>query len=455
MSWGNESAALARQLAGLAIEGSSAWLTADHLDEALAARRDLLVLLGRVLGDVRRVPDPADAGGARRLSWRDGELTARGLEVDPVRALHQALRVHPAPRGRYRSAGATGEALSPGVGDWAAIGRRTQLAARAWDVVRPEILTAEERWSTVADVAALAEAVTIVEADLLAAARLPGRGGSVSELQDAVVAGLRLAAREATAIATAGPLPAWDQPGERPSLEPVALVRRVQDLAVAQDQLVVHLDRAAPLSPQSVVLVATGQVRFLAAAAAALTGSSQAPDMARWASDTSRRVAESILGGPQLGSTSGGNYPSRAVAQTRELTAYATSGQLTGRRLPLSADDVAALSSALARTPRVLGALARQADLGWRSGHWLMPNPRAETVQWISVMGFDREPQLCVRLSAAAAYSVARPGPPVQMEAARSGPTPPREILAGIGSTRRPVRPALPSQRPEGRSDLG
>lgn len=387
------------------------------------------------------------------------------MEADPVRALQQALRDHPAPAGLARQTEETSKAVPLSAGDWPAIGRHTDLAATAWHAVRPTELTADERWSVVADVAALAETVTVLDQDLLVAAAMPGRGGAIWPLQDAVRSGLRLAAREAAATAAAGPLPNWDQPTEWPALPPVTVVRSPLNLPVAQDQLVRQLDSAVPMRPQSLVLVATAQARFLAAAAASLTKSGQHPELARWAADLSRRVGKSVVGGQHLLAT-GPRLASQAVEQSREIAAESDRGRLARSALnaeasvvlggsALNAEESEAVVSALARTPRVLGALARQADRGWRSGTWLVADPHSEEVKLIPVRKQDREPQLSAQLSAVAAHSVARPGPVVSHTVARDGPASPRGILAKVGRERRPVRPGLPSERSDGQRGRG
>lgn len=447
MSWRRESSALAREVAALVVDGSSAWLTAGELEQALAVRRDLLLLLSRVASEIRRAPPSAGAPGPvtlDRLSRRAG-ITAAQLETDPVRALEQALVAHPAPKGRHPAGGAGNYVPAEATG-WAAVGRRTELATQAWWRVRPAMLAGEERWSAVADVAALAEAVAVLDRQLLTAARLPARLGRAAmwALEDAVAGGLRLAAREAAEVAATGPLPDWDQPGDRPAVEPVMLVRSVQDLAAVQDRLVTQLAAAGSVSPQAAVLIASGQARLLAAAATPLNESPRYAQQGRWAADLSRRVADSVLGAEALAAAGDGRYPARAVTQSRELAGFVT-GRMSGAAL--SEPDRAALAAAVARAPRVLGALARQADRAWRTGQWLVPNPRGEALTWVPAGSMDREPRLCARLSAVAASSVARPGAVAVAGPARSGPTPPREILAHVGRVRRPARPPLPGQR--------
>lgn len=68
MSWARGSSDLARQLASVAVQGSSRFLTGSQLDEALAARRSLLLLLDRVLDDVRTVPPPGEQAAS---GWKD------------------------------------------------------------------------------------------------------------------------------------------------------------------------------------------------------------------------------------------------------------------------------------------------------------------------------------------------------------------------------------------------
>lgn len=452
MSWRQESAALARELAPLALTGSSAWLPPAGLQEAVQARREVLFLLRRVLSDVRAAPEqPAGSRTAPARQWSLTESTVGELRADPVAALERGLREYPAPRGRSTGAAAD----TPGAAaEWPAVGRRTALATLAWSQVVPAELTAAERWSVVADVAALAEVVTVLDEDLLAAARLPYRGDPalLRSLESATSQGLALAARESAALAAAGDLPDWDEPGRNAAPRRIMVVGSLLDLPAAQERLVAQLQPPAALSPQSVIQVAAGQARILRATATALLHGERDIARAVWARHLSGLVADGLGAGHQLAAAPG-QYSTAPATQTGEMLRCLRSR--AGDPADLAGADWGALGAATDRVPQVLQVLARRAEEAWRSGLWLVPDPDPRHQQgeqrWIPADRVDAEPALCAGLSATAARAITGTGArPAPARTGRSGPTPPRELLPAVTRGRRLRRPLLPSQRPPG-----
>lgn len=455
MTWRDESAALARELAALASDGATVPMSKVRLQNAMVPRRQLLSHLQRVLADVRprhfEVRDPASPLPAE-------PVTVARLQSDPVAALQRALRVHPAPRGWTNTDGPVerpGSAATSGAAGWAAVGRRTLLAEVAWSDVPVDRLTGAERWSVVADVAAFSRVVCVLDNDLAVATRRYGEGGRTvpQSLDTAPRSGLWFAATETAELAAAGWLPDWTVAGEHPDRHLPMAVQSPLELPAAQRRLRVLIDAAPSLSPPQVVLVATSQARLLAGAAAVLRDADRDPERAAWAWQLSRRIGRAVGEGHELASRFREPYDfpgMQARASARCMADTVRGGRVGGR-------EWAAVAAAVERVPAVLGALARQAGRAWRSGDWLVPDsdragggaPR----EWRKVRDLDAEPHLSTQLSALAAHAVASAGTRSALPAAvrGQGPAlpPPREQLSGLRRTM--VRPIEPSPHGSGR----
>ena len=452
MSWRQESAALARELAALAAGGSSVGLRRGQVRAALHARREVLFLLRRVLADVRLSGGP---GGpvepdreARR--WAFTDITVGELHADPVGALERSLREHPVPRGR------TADPASPGDGEgWGRVNSRAAAARLAWSQVDTAYLSAAERWAVVADVAALTEVVTVLDGDLLAAVRPPNLvdRGVQRALETATPAGLALAAREAGALSAAGDMADRAGPHAVPQPRAVTVVGSMRDLPAAQLALAAQLEPPALLRPQAVIQVAAGQARLLEAAAAVLQHDGRDPARADWARGVSAQLAGGLFTGHEL-APAPGRYSAAPAIQTGEMLRC-----LRHRAVgPAGSDaaDRAALAAAAERAPAVLQVLARRADDAWRRGQWLVrdrdPRNRGAGAHWRTAGVAHPDPALCRGLSAAAARASARTGGRLDPhQPVRSETTPPRELLPAVIRARRAQRPLLPSQRPDGR----
>lgn len=433
MTFPQESSALARELARLAASDASARLSAKGLSTALSARHGVLVLLRQVLSEATGSNTALDA----TVAGRPGRMlrSVEELEARPVGVLARALATHPAPS---LPLDLDGQAPTGGAEAWRRASRHALLAGHEWST-RPPRLTAAQAWSAVADVAALATALSVVDADLATSARaLPGIDLEVTEqLQAAATSGLRTAAGEAAALAAAGPLPAWGEPGPESSPTRVLLVRSPADVAGAQSRIAAQVAAAGDLSPQAVTLVATGQVRVLAAASETLKHVD--PARADRARELARSVASVVAGRHRLAALMPDDP--RPVVQTRELVQrVATLGRDQG--------SLAALAAVVDRCPAVLAALSRRGDQALRTGQWLVPNVDAEQAAdplWRKAGREDPEPSLLAGLSGVTARSTAfTPAP-----AAWTGPgaAPPREVLAGVGALARRSRPQRPGSR--------
>lgn len=275
MSVQEDIALLAQELSHLAVSGSSVYLDTGGLAAALTARRKVLDLLRAVLYDVAGTRGgAAESLTSTRFGGQPGWLRLGSvveLESNPVAGLARALGVHPTPRIEQGPSDRddVAEASVTGRG-WAQVNRHALVIGHDWASSPPQ-LTAEQQWSAVADVAALAQVVAVLDQDLYtAASQLQDVDRSVVQaLLDATRSGLRTAAGEATALSQVGPLPAWGELAA-PASTPIVAPRSPSDVIAAPHRLAAQVVTAGNLSPQAVTLVATGQARLLATAAQAL-----------------------------------------------------------------------------------------------------------------------------------------------------------------------------------------
>lgn len=440
MSFAEQSSQLARGLARLAASGGSLDLDREGLEEALAARQEVLQLLRTVLYDLRVATVYAVQASeeSRPSGLPRPPRSAAAIEADPVAALEATLAAYPAPAGLGVGRGGVGVAGESGAGPtadgWAAVGRHAVLARAAWSEIEPIRVPPLQQWSAVADVAALAQAVAVVDQDLAEAARRMA-APAWRPLAAATRAGLRTTAESAAALAAGGPLPEWGR--EAGSL---LLVRSPADLPAAQQRLVEQLDAAAGLSPRSVVLVATGQVRLLAAGAAVLGSEPAHAGRVAEARELQERVSRAVASGHLLAAR-GQQDDRRPVAQCREMVGVLEARRALSARLPRM-ERLGAFGAMLDRVPAVLAAVSRQAEHGVRSGQWLVPDVGHRSIatrRWVPVARGGGTPPLCAELAAAAARAAAgRPAPLPPLA------PPPREVLAGISAAYRPRRPVQP-----------
>lgn len=446
MSAADELALLARELARLAARGSSRALDPAGVRTALAARTQMLDLLRQLLHDaVDGRLDRARSGGA--------SLSVGAVDANPVAALYAAL--HRSRRDTAEVAAAWAQAVTvadaavrspvaPEAAEaaresWDRVGQHTEVAEQLWSAQRP-LLTLDERWSVIADVAALAQALTVVDQDLLVAAREHQLTATAAVVERIAGSGMRAAAAETAALAASGTLPPWEEADPAPGL--VLLVRSPEDLAAAQERLVGLLQLAPELSPQAVVLVATGQARLLAAAAAGLGRVGGREDEVSRAGALARHLTAAARYGHQVAGRYRGDQ--RPVMQTREIVQALGAGRVE--------HPPEHLAAAAARSPAVIRTLARRADQLTREGRWLVVNPSAQRPTdslWIPTGVARDEPALTAALAAAAVHATAAPSPPLRTVPGRADRSPPpRQALQEVLGLYRRQRPAHPATRP-------
>lgn len=173
MSVQEDIALLAQELSHLAVSGSSVYLDTGGFAAALTARREVLDLLRAVLYDVAGTRGGAAESlnssrfGGQPVWLRLGSVVE--LESNPVAGLARALGVHPTPRIEQdpdRNDVAEASVTSRG---WARVNRHALVVGHDWALSPPQ-LTAEQQWSVVADVAALAQVVAVLDQELYTAA---------------------------------------------------------------------------------------------------------------------------------------------------------------------------------------------------------------------------------------------------------------------------------------------
>lgn len=427
---------LARTLAHLAVTASSSELDRAGLGTALRARREILGLFREVLTEV------APGGSTPTARTAVGVPTVADLQVDPVAVLSRAVADHPAPRAPWDDTRPS-EVFGPGhTQPWNEAGRHALLARQGWSGLRDPFSDAQ-RWSAVADVAALAQTLAVIDVDLLRAAGRPPTADR--ELLDALAAasssGLRLAAAEVLQLAEAGDLPSWGEPGCFTGPAGVLVVGSAVSLNQGHARLPAQIRRAEHLSPPAVGLLLSGQARALATAALALRATD--PQRAERAAQLSQQLRVAVPPSRHLAALMPDDP--RPVAQTRELLRHLAT---------VSAADQLyhpALAAIIDRAPVVVQTLASTAQRSMNAGEWLVPDTdepnRPNAALWRLARPTDRPPQLLRTLDAITADNLAAANRP-PAPSARSAPPAARDTLAGITAARA-VRPANPSKPPD------
>jgi hypothetical protein len=246
MSYEADVAQVAESLAQLLASGNT--LPPGELPAVNAARLGVRRLCARVLGDAAPVL-PVRVG--------DGRPDIADLARSPIATLRGLLAKDPpelVAAGDHRPAK---DAAAPSV--WRTLWAATALAADGWSRAdRASRPAGAQAWSTVADIAAVAEAAALVDCDLAD----PRRGAlRVHRSDDSWRVGI--AAAEVRRLANTGPLP----PAEplRPdgkSLLPLR-VRSLADLPAALTRLAQLVRVAGHLRPESVGALAAAHARTL------------------------------------------------------------------------------------------------------------------------------------------------------------------------------------------------
>ncbi len=455
MSFRHETSQLARELAQLAHSGASRSLDADGLAVALVARRDTLQLLRQVLANV--TGNPGAVGPARAVTFIREEHSIQEAERRPVAMLARMLAatpqpiIDPAPEFADR-----GASSSDGARSWAEIRRHTLLAGHEWSERAPTP-TGDQQWSAVADVAALARTVAVLDHDLLEAAqRHPDLDPAVAdELQGATTSGLRIAATETGAVASAGPTPDWTEPGPERNPSRVLAVNNPGAVVAAQKRLVAQIQSAEHLSPQAVVLLADGQARFLDAAARALSQTD--PARAEHARQLAVSIRTNITGTRQLAALMPDDP--RPPAQTRALLMGVATSDGRGWQHPSSQPYISAIAAGVDTSRAVVRALSTHAAESVRNGRWLVPNIHAEAAddllwrrarpkEWARPPSRGQEQETEPRLLRGLSSLVARADTLAQVPAVTAGGRvmAPRDVLGGANAPGQYPRPQTPGR---------
>ncbi len=229
----------------------------DGLQVALVAR-DATLDLARMLH--------RDVVGPR--AGRVGDTIA-GLESNPVAVLGRLLAKRP----RIEPSLSPTDVLNTShLGDaatWSGLARAAITAADSWPAGHGATLQGPEAWGVIADSAALAEAVAVLDGDLVGAANRLGENGLAERLATNC-SGLRLAAGQVRALAAAGPLPSEPHDVAKQPQHRVRVVRDVETAIGGQRSLAGLLRSAGHVRPEHAVQIAIAHVRLVKAIRAGL-----------------------------------------------------------------------------------------------------------------------------------------------------------------------------------------
>ena len=396
------------------------------LTAALAARESTLQLLDTLLAD-GAIGRRAIGGGVTELARNPtgvmNTLRAKGPRL-PADGSHEVLVTEPSGRA---------ETL------WAGVHRHAVVARHEWETAdRASRPTGKGAWPLTADSAALAAALTHLDAPLAGALRRAGRTADADLLDQTRWSGLDVAAREVWALAHRGDL--TDPPRLRnPGVPNPVVVRSGPGQREGGRRLLTQLS-LAHLSPRAMVALLNlhGQT---ALAAAQLVGASPVAerlvDHARDVHLAARRLnaAATIEG-----------FDQRAVMQAHQLKTFVEAELRAGRRADVGL-------TVARQAPQIIAAINERATTEVREGRWLVPDAvEHDQPLWIQADMGDHQPAALGYLTAAAVGAVelaqlAGPDPlPVNIADARLQP--PRETLAEAVRTRMSVtRPDEPAAR--------
>lgn len=446
MSYAVESCALAGGLSRLLAHGSTE-LDSIGYAQALIARSATLTLAADVHREV--------AGIRRHAVGR----TVTDLENHPVAVLGRVLSEQPRPRPQLAPTDAlNATSLTTAGRQWGAAARHAILAHHEWLTGLRRAWAPVQAWTALADVAALAEAVTVLDRDLTIAATSLGRGEDAAELASAAASGLRLTAAQVQTLARAGPLAAW--PIDRIPLERgrVHQVTSTADLPQAQANLVSLLSQTRSLRPEHANQIAIGQARnatTIARTLHELTDRDNGRHIQALA-DSLDAIARPLLAAGDRPQRTASLHPAdprplhQAGELTRHLTRHGSARPTPGDSTP---DDISALVSYAGHIRSVVRALTDAAGREVLTGRWLVPSQGAATA-WTPVALGLPEPGLLTALrnaipltddvSATANRISGRSNSSTKVPLG----TPPREALTVALSQAQRVRPTAPGHRP-------
>lgn len=337
------------------------------LDVVLTARAAVLDHVETVLGDLAPRARPDRPKNRRRV------VPLAGVETDPIGSLGLVLHG----RGRPHLDRSPSELLDltrpvdPATADWIQVGRRALLADRAWSGPTVGNLEPAAAWHALGEIAALAEAIAVLDVDLAAAAQRPDVQSLI-----ATTAGLRLVAREVLALAdpngdTRPTPPALGGPEGLGVVSPAdgvaASSTRKSSLAKETRRVTVLLDETTELTPYQIracAQVARDLCLLTAASATSFTGADlrgELGDIARALHTAAKR---------NRGEFSLNAAPARALElQLRDL--HATTKLAFANGVTLNPDDANRVAR---RLPDLVEVLADKTHAQIDRGRWAVPD---------------------------------------------------------------------------------
>lgn len=438
MSYAEESHALAAGLSRLLAQQSSE-LDQPGYAQALIGRSATLALAAAAHREIAGI-GPHAVG--RELA---------DLEIHPVAALGRALHE----RVRVEADLAPSDVLARTAGTvagraWGEVARRAILAHHDWSSGLRSGWTPVQAWTALADIAAMTEAVNVLDRDLATAADALGRTDDANRLASAARSGLRLAAAEVHALALAGPLaaePIERVPADRSRVLPVS---SIGDLPDAQDRLAVMLTHALSLRPEHANQIVLGQARNAAAITVLLRQAADPRGQVAQVADGLAALARPLLVAGDRPRRTASIYPGdpRPLFQAGESTRFLSHLRDSPPTTPKDVDALVSYAAGLGPVVRALTTLAGRETL---NGRWLVPG-RGDAATWTRFLPGLGEPPLLTGLRDAipladrvstAAKACQRPRQPVALG------LPPRRSLAAALAQARRSRPPLPGNRPQ------
>lgn len=422
MSYADEVGELARGLAGLAT------MRPNHLDDAgfqaaLAGRTALLGLLATIHAEASGVtPNP-------------GRMTLADLGRHPVAVFGTALGEHPRPRAGVAPTDLHQRNQPTEAGRlWMDVGLRATLAQREWQG-DGERLSGETAWGAVADVAALAKTLVLLDDDLAQAAFALGWPDVVEALSRTNTHPLRIAADETLALAQAGPLS--DGTVRRFAVPPLRVlpISGASQLHAGQAQLARLLRHAGPMKPQHVEQIAIAQVRICLHTAQVAKDFGKAP-LAAELQQHAQLLSDAVGTARSLASLTAGDP--RPRLQASELLRAHRDRDARPAQLEVYA----------ARLLIVTKAIATAAEREVAAGRWLGPlRDHSVSMTWAPLTRIGKAPQLTEALGEAARDGAMRISgwQANAHSAARVGESAPRRALAHMPRQHREPRPASPA----------
>lgn len=351
-----DAARLAIELGTLAITGGSKALDADGLDVALLGRTSVLSSCRSILTTVT---------GQRPGPESEYTRSVRHLMEAPVINLQRELGSYP-----------TTEAQTP-LSDRMTAPPTDETALAWYNAAKHAELTSHDlsdllsrledghRWTVVADVAAVARTVYVLDGHLLEAAeRL--QSPAAEALRQSATSALPYAAEETLVLARSGQLPDLDTIIEAPSATTPVQFNGPAAAVEAQSRLPRQLLDAEDLSPEAIGITALTQARILAFAAQRL--STDDPFRATLAADVSNELRLVRANDPQLASLAPSDH--KAMWQSRELLRYVEAAAQVDPTTAAGRVVRGSLLAVVDRAPDVVSALVKATERQLATRRW-------------------------------------------------------------------------------------